>query len=235
MRIRSVVRLALPVVVLLAFLAAACTPVKPQVVPGRSIAYYYVQEDPLSLGPEFRSLTPFTQPVNGGAGAASQTLNSNGTVNLAISNAGCPCGAFTGFYTPLFRLGDLVNARVVLAPGSSPVLLNLVIDQSGNGEWGEWDANGMSTGFGGDERAIGPFTAGGQVEINDSREFTLDQAGGPPTTLGELKAGVEPGIDANTRVGLQVVAFTEFSLFFAGDDANSVVASLVLNNVQILP
>lgn len=233
MRIRSVARLALPVVALLALLGTACTPVKPQVVPGRSIAYYYVQEDPLAFGPEFRSLTPFTQPVNGGAGAASQTLNSNGTVGLAISNAGCPCGAFTGFYTPLFRLGDLVNARVVLAPGSSPVLLNLVIDQSGNGEWGEWDANGMRTGFD-DETGIGPPTAGGQVEINDSRVFDLVQSGND-WTLGELKAGAEPGIDANTRVGLQVVAFTEFNLFFPGDDANSIVTSLVLNNVQILP
>lgn len=79
----------------------------------------------------FRSSTPFTQPVNGGAGTASQTFNSNGIVGLVTSNA-CGCGAFTGFYTHLFPLGDLVDASVRLAPGSSPIGFALVIDQSGN-------------------------------------------------------------------------------------------------------
>lgn len=234
MRIRSVVRLALPVVTLLALLATACMPLKPRAVPGRSIAYYFV-EDFLLPSPtdSFRSTTPFTQSVNGGAGAASQTLNSDGTVMLSLSNAGgCPCGgAFTGFYTPLFRLGDLVNARVRLAPGSSPVELNLVIDQSGDGQWGQWDSNGQSTGFVGDETAFGPVTAGGYVEINDSRVFDLDQAGGS-FTLGELKAGVAPGIDANTRVGLFLFAFVDNLLL--PDDANTVVTSLVLNGVELL-
>jgi len=236
MRIRPIVRLAVPVIALLALLATACTPVKPRVVPGRSIAYYFVED--FLLPPDtdsFRSTTPFTQSVNGGAGAASQTLNSDGTVMLNISNAGggCLCGgAFTGFYTPLFPLGDLTNVRVRLAPGSSPVEVDLVIDQSGDGQWGQWDSSGQSTGFVGDETAIGPLTAGGYVEINDSRLFDLDQAGGT-FTLGELKAGVASGIDANTRVGLLVFAFGD-NLFLA-DDANTVVTSLTLNGVDILP
>jgi hypothetical protein len=40
MRIRTAARLVVPGVALLALVGAACTPLKPHVVPGRSIAYY---------------------------------------------------------------------------------------------------------------------------------------------------------------------------------------------------
>jgi hypothetical protein len=92
----------------------------------------------------------------------------------------------------------------------------------------------MSTGLSTDDTAFGPATAGGQVEINDSRLLFLES--GIDWTLGELKAGAEPGIDANTRVGLFVFAFNEFPLFGppSGSDANTVVASLVLNDVELL-
>jgi hypothetical protein len=216
----------------------ACQPVKktppaptPGPVPGRSIAYYFVEDFDLTPPTDaFRSPTPFTQPINGGLGRASQTLNSDGTVDLVTSNAS-DFGAFTGFYTHLFRLGDLVNASVRLAPGSSPVGLALVIDQSGNGEWGEWDANGMRTGFGGDDTGFGPLTAGGYVEINDNRRFFLET--GNDWLLSELKAGAEVGIDADTRVALLIVAFSEH--FFFQEDANTLVTSLVMNGVELIP
>jgi hypothetical protein len=216
-------------VVLAAVAIGACTPIKPPgPPPGRSIAYYYVED--LTLPPDtdaFRSSSPGSRLVNNDEGIAWQTLVGNGSVVLQVSNAGCLCGpAASGFYTGLFRLGDLTSASVHLAPGSTPVELNLVIDKSGNGEWAEWDANGQRIGFGGDEQGFGPETSGGQVAINDARLFGLYPSFNQ-RTLGELKAGDEPGIDADTKVGLLVnTALAE--------DATTTVISLQLNGVELL-
>jgi hypothetical protein len=220
------VRRVIPVVVLAAVAIGACTPVKPSPPPGRSIAYYYVED--LSLAPDtnaFRSATPGIRLVNTDQGLAAQTLLGNGSVLLQVSNSGC-CAAASGFYTTLFRLGDLTSATVHVTPGSTPVELNLVIDVSGNGEWAEWAANGQRIGFGGDEQAFGPQTSGGHVVINDFREFGLYPSGAA-LTLGELKAGVFPGIDANTKVGLLVNTIL-------GEDATTTAFSLQLNGVELL-
>jgi len=217
------------VVLLAAVAIGACTPIKPPgPPPGRSIAYYYVEDGslPLETG-AFRSSTPGSRLVNNDEGIAWQTLVGNGSVVLQVSNGGCPCGAAaSGFYTGLFRLGDITSASVHVSPGSTPVELNLVIDKSGNGEWAEWDANGQRIGFGGDEQGFGPLTSGGQVAINDFRGFFL-VPDGDQWTLGQLKAGMEPGIDENTKVGLLVN--TELN-----EDATTTVISLQVNGVELL-
>jgi hypothetical protein len=232
MRRVTVLRRVMILLVLAATALAACTPVKTGPVPGRSIAYYYIQDltlpDPTDA---FRSATPFSRAVNGGMGTAQQTLNSQGQVLLEIINAGCPCEATSGFYTPLIPLSSLDNVVVRITPGGTDVQVSLIIDQSGNGEWAEWDANGQRTSFGGDDLGFGPFTQGGQVVINDNREFELSEApGNPILTLAELKAGAEPGIDGNTPVGILV----ETLGFFTGD-ATSIVTQILVNGIQVLP
>ena len=214
-------------VVLAAVAIGACTPIKPPgPPPGRSIAYYYVEDH--SLDPDtgaFRSATPGSRLVNSDEGTARQQLIPNGSVLLQVSNAGC-CGAVSGFYTNLFRLGDLTSASVHLAPGSTPVELSLVIDKSGNGEWAEWDADGQRISFGGDDQGLGPTTSGGQVAIDDNRRFFLTQGVSFPS-LGELKAGAEAGIDADTLVGLLVTTFPD-------EDATTDVISLQMNGTELL-
>jgi hypothetical protein len=221
------VRRVIPLIALAAVAIGACTPVKPSPPPGRSIAYYYV-EDFSFPSPDtgaFRSTTPGTRAVNADQGVATQTLLGNGSVVLQVSNAGC-CGAASGFYTGLFRLGDLTSATVHVSPGSTPVELSLAIDVSGNGEWGEWDANGQRISFGGDEQGIGPVTSGGHVVINDFREFQL-VPDNSFWTLGDLKAGAFAGIDENTKVALLVNTVPDA-------DATTTAFSLELNGVEQL-
>lgn len=209
----------------------ACNPVKPSApVPGRSIAYYYV--DDVTAGDVFRSKLPFNQSVNGGMGTARQTLAGNGQVGLEVINSGCPCGATSGFYTPFIPLGSLNELTVRIVPGGNDVLVSLVFDVDGDGDWGQWDANGMQISLGNDETGIGPFTAGGQVIIDDNRSFSLVVDGGT-YTLGELKAGAVAGIDSNTPVGILVE--TVPSPFNPDGDATSIVSQILVNGIQALP
>ena len=214
-----------------AVVGAACAPAKPSgPVPGRSIAYYYIEDFSLPADADaYRSLTPFTKPVDSGAGTAAQVLNPDGSVSLAVNNALC-CEAGAGFYTHLFPLRDLLNVRLIVAPGSSSTFVGLALDANGDGQWADWDANGMRTGFGGDQQGFGPSTGGGIVDIDDSRLFGVDPLG-VDATLGELKAGDVVGINGDTLVGLIVIVVPEP---FSFGDAHSVATSLTLNGVELL-
>jgi hypothetical protein len=67
---------------------------------------------------------------------------------------------------------------------------------------------------------------GGQVAIDDNRRFFLTEAVSFPS-LGELKAGAEPGIDADTLVGLLVTTFPD-------EDATTDAISLRMNGTELL-
>src|SRR5688500_16309305 len=119
------------------FVLAACNPVKPPSpgpAPGRSIAYYYV-DDQTPGGGIFRSTVPFSQPVDGGLGTARQTLTNQGQVFLEVINSGCPCDATSGFYTKFVPLGSINELVVRVVPGSTDVLVSLLFDVDGDGEW----------------------------------------------------------------------------------------------------
>lgn len=212
---------------------AACNPVKPPSpgpTPGRSIAYYYV--DDLSSG-VFRSKLPFSQTVNGGVGTARQSLVSNGQVVLEVINGGCFCGASSGFYTKFIPLGSINELIVRIFPGGSDVLVSLLFDVDGGSEWGQWDANGMQTGLGGDDRTVDrPFTAGGQVIIDGNRSFDLLVDGGT-YTLNELKAGMATGIDENTPIAILIESIPD--LFSPDGDGTSIVTEISVNGIAGLP
>jgi hypothetical protein len=237
MKVRCVARFVLPVVLIVA-VVAACQPVKPEPgpAPGRNVAYYLWRD---FSGPGvtpgtsfFRSQLPGTHLTQNGLGTYTQRYVGNAPVLETINGPfflGIP---FNGFFTPLFRLGDFTSARLEVAPGSSGAGLGLLFDVNGDGQVLAFDAAGQSTGFGGDELARTGATQN-QLVVNDTRVLVLEPNAGlcnltaTSPTIGDLKSGVCPGISANTMVSL--IVYSD-----AFGDQLTTITSLQLNGIELL-
>lgn len=236
--ISSRFRRVIPLLLLASVLAVACQPAKKAapppsqpLPPGTFIAYYYASDNQALTGPK-RSVTPFTRTLFNG-GTASQALMADGSVGLDVSGAGVG-NIRAGFYTVSLRLGDISSIHLGLGSNTDGVDVELFLDVNGDGEFGVWNAAGDQTSMGGDKDAINgnfppPMATGLSLVIDDTTTYFINGGGGN-RTLGQLKAGAEPGVTADTRVAILV------SVHILGPEpaASALVNSLRVNGFELL-
>jgi Tol biopolymer transport system component len=162
-----------------------------------SFANYYTINN--GSNPFTRSLTPITQ--TSGNSSISQSLTSNGSIQLNISNA--TGYADCGFYLYAGPLQNLNTVTVQAAAGSSPFGLNLWFDRDGDGEYFNWNENSMSS-LGNDAYILGPTSQNGVLTVGSSTQFDSLNPGGGNYTLAQLQSGAAPGINGNTPVAIWI-------------------------------
>lgn len=143
-------------------------------------------------GTDFARLTiPFV------SGVATQAVNADSSIAMNINNTSGY--ADSGFVLYEGTLGNLPNFTTVGTGDGYG--LNLWLDTSNNNEFFAWDSNGILTGLGGDTYGLSNGSQNGVENINGTTNFFL-MSDGQNHTLADLKNGVVPGIDANTKVAV---------------------------------
>jgi len=258
---RVVVRRVVPLLAIAAVaVAAACEPVKKHPLkdtpPGQNIAFYATID---GFEPDGSNLTqspsPFTAPVCGATGQASQTLNADGSVTLSVvlPGAGACSHGVSGFGVVGGPLADVTNSAIGTTPGSSPVGFLFAFDVDRDGAFGgEFNPNGTGAGFGSDvmcgiapvPRTLAPPVAALDSGIDDVTPLRCVGQAGAETgnrTLSALRGGATIGssrIGRNTPTAI-VVAMSartdRVSPAAVGDDITSAtVTSVTINGVEQL-
>jgi virginiamycin B lyase len=140
-----------------------------------------------------RQTTPFT------SGVSTQTVNSDGSVTVAVNDA--PGYADSGFYLydgPLSGLPDFtVNSS------SGDFGLNLWFDNASLGDFFQWDGSGVMTGTGGDTYGLSSGSTGGTLAVDGSTSFYMMNDGNS-YTLAQLQAGDDSAVSPSTNVAVWV-------------------------------
>ncbi len=165
----------------------------------RSIAYYTVTP---ASGTWTRSTTPFTSDT-----PDLQSVSGSGAVTLTITSTSAY--ADNGFYMVLGTLGSL-NGYAVQGTGS-PFGDNLYFGYgtAASGDFFNWKGDGTFATAGNTEYGFGPTSLGGNVVVNGSSSFFMNNAGTCTSggtydyTLTQLKAGA-CGLTPSTPVALWV-------------------------------
>jgi hypothetical protein len=190
-------------------------PTEPPIPTVASQVNYYTIND----GTNFtRSLTPTSATI--GSGTVSQTINTDGSVKLTISNS--PGYSDDGFYLNAGTLGDFNGLNIVASSGSDPVSVNIWFDADNNGEFFVWNGNVLS-GLGNDSYILGPSTVQNILTVDANSNFTSLIPGGGNYTLAQLKNGVAPGITGATKIAIWVGIDTN------GGSLNATIRSLLIN------
>jgi len=133
--------------------------------------------------------------ANGG-NTLSQTVNSDGSITLAIT--GAPGYEDNGFYFTVGQLASLNSLTVTVSTGSTGVSANLWLDSNNDGEYFAWSPAGVYTGAAGDQYFTSSSAlAGTTLTIDSTTTF-----GG--YTLAQLKAGSLAGVSGSTVAAIWV-------------------------------
>jgi hypothetical protein len=163
------------------------------------VSYYSLNTVSFNSANFTRSLTPMS--VTAGNANASQSINQDGSVSLAISNS--PGYADSGFYLYAGTLGNLNSIQFQASNNSGPFAVNIWFDKDNNGECFTW-INNVYQGVGNDAYILGPGSQNGVLAINSGSQFTSLIPGGGNYTLAQLKSGAAPGINSSTRIAIWV-------------------------------
>lgn len=140
-----------------------------------------------------RQSTPFT------SGVATQTVNSDGSITVAVNDA--PGYADSGFYLydgPLSGLPDFtVNSS------SGDFGLNLWFDNASLGDFFQWDGSGVMTSLGGDTYGLSSGSTDGILSVNGDTSFYM-MNNGENYTLSQLQAGDDSAVSPSTNVAIWV-------------------------------
>ncbi len=136
-----------------------------------------------------------------GNGTVSQTINTDGSVNLTISNS--PGYADDGFYLRVGTLGDFNGLQIATSADSNPISVNIWFDVDNNGEFFVWSGNVLSS-LGNDAYILGPSSVQNVLSVNGNSNFTSLNPGGGNYTLAQLKSGAVAGITSTTKIAIWV-------------------------------
>lgn len=145
-------------------------------------------------GTDFARLTsPFV------SGVATQAVNADSSIALNVTNTSTY--ADSGFVLYEGTLGNLPNFTTI---GTGDQYgLNLWFDTNNNNEYFAWDSNGILTGLNGETYALSNGSQNGAENVNGNTNFFL-MSDGQSYSLADLKAGLAPGINANTKVAVWI-------------------------------